>query len=266
MGHLPPDSGARAVQTFSHQAKGGKMFGSKKTKKGCSRRRNRGHGESGFTLIEMIAVMAVISVTATIAVPKLTAARARANEVSAIQALKSIHSAEYRLKLQGSIDANHDGVGEFGFLQEISGVRGLRSNLSERLDPAFFSAAYGAVDSGGRVQRSGYFFRMFLPGAGAAPLGEGSKTAAYLAVDADLAQGYFGVYAWPVSFGRSGTRTFFINQDGALLASPNDKTHYSGTANPPAGLAAYINGATAMTNSIANRSLANDGQTWVEIQ
>ncbi len=236
------------------------MFGRKKRKAG------RGHGEDGFTLIEVITVMAIISVTTSIAVPKLTAARARANEVSAIQALKSMHSAQFRLKLQGTIDANHDGVGEFGFLQEIAGVREIRSGSGERLDPAFFSAAYGAVDSGGRVQRSGYFFHLFLPGAGAVPLGEGSKTAAYPAVDGELAQGYFAVYAWPVSYARSGTRAFFINQEGTLLASPNDKSHYSGTANPPSGLAAYLQGATAMTSSIANRAVANDGQTWVEIQ
>ncbi len=230
------------------------------------KKKGKGHRESGFTLIEVIVVMAIISVTATIAVPKLTAARARANEVSAIQALKSMHSAQYRLKLQGSIDSNHDGVGEFGFLQELSGVRDLRSGSGERLDPAFFSAAYGAVDSGGRVQRSGYFFHLFLPGAGAVPVGEGSKTASYPAVNAELAQGYFAVYAWPVSYSRSGTRAFFINQEGALLASRNDQTHYSGTANPPAGMAAFINGATAMTSSIANRVAGNDGQTWVELQ
>jgi prepilin-type N-terminal cleavage/methylation domain-containing protein len=236
------------------------MFRKNKKKNGKS------HGESGFTLIEMIAVMAIISVTATIAVPKLTAARARANEVSAIQALKSMYSAQFRLKLQGTIDANHDGVGEFGFLQEISGVRAIRSNPGERLDPAFFSAAYGAVDVGGRVQRSGFYFHAFLPGAGAVPLGEGSKTAAYPAVDGEFAQGFFAVYAWPVSYGRSGTRAFFINQEGSLLASPNDKTRYSGAVNSPSGMAAYINGATAMTSSIANRTVANDGQTWVEIQ
>ncbi len=233
---------------------------------GRKKKWGKGHSESGFTLIEVLVVMTIISVTATIAVPKLTAARARANEVSAIQALKSIYSAEFRLKLQGSIDANHDGVGEFGFLQEISGVRDLRSGSGERLNPAFFSAAYGAVDSGGRVQRSGYFFHFFLPGAGAVPVGEGSKSAAFPAVDGELAQGFFAVYAWPVSYARSGTRAFFINQEGALLASKNDKTHYSGTANPPSGMAAYINGATAMTSSIANRVTANDGQTWVELQ
>jgi type IV pilus assembly protein PilA len=49
---------------------------------------------SGFSLIELLIVIAIILIIVTIAVPKLNNARMNASETAAIGALRAIHSAE----------------------------------------------------------------------------------------------------------------------------------------------------------------------------
>ena len=50
--------------------------------------------KSGFSLIELLIVIAIILIIVTIAVPKLNNARMNASETAAIGALRAIHEAE----------------------------------------------------------------------------------------------------------------------------------------------------------------------------
>lgn len=50
--------------------------------------------EFGFSLIELLIVITIIVIILTFAVPKLTKARMQAQEVAAVQAIRTIHSAE----------------------------------------------------------------------------------------------------------------------------------------------------------------------------
>ena len=52
------------------------------------------HNMRGFTLIELMIVIAIIAIIAAIAIPNLLDARKAANESSAIASLRAIHSAQ----------------------------------------------------------------------------------------------------------------------------------------------------------------------------
>jgi prepilin-type N-terminal cleavage/methylation domain-containing protein len=58
------------------------------------RRQNKMKNEKGFSLVELLIVVAIIAIIAAIAVPSLLTARQAANEASAIQGLRTIGSAE----------------------------------------------------------------------------------------------------------------------------------------------------------------------------
>ena len=227
--------------------------------------------ESGFTLIELMIVVAIIAIIASIAIPNLMAARINANESAAIATLKNLSSSQAQTQASGVIDANTNGAGEYGYFQELSGVRNVKAGAlggsegTSRVTPPVLSGAFGNVDTNGRILRSGYYFHMYLPGANAAWLAEAARTAAYPAVDASQAEVLWAAYAWPASFGNSGKRAFFVNQAGDVLQSANATTRYSGTSTVPAATAVLMSSATnksSMNHSLAVNTIANDGSAW----
>lgn len=142
-----------------------------------SRLRNRRVNQRGFSLIELLIVIAIILIILSIALPQMSKSRMHAQEMAGIAQLKTINQAQVQYQSQ---------FGQFA------------TSLAQLGPPASAGAAEGPEAAG------------LIPASLA-----GGTASGYVYAIAPAAGGY-ALTAVPKTFGSTGRRTFYSDQTGIV--------------------------------------------------
>ena len=185
----------------------------------------------GFTLIELMIVVAIIAIIAAIAIPSLLRSRMAANQTAAAAACKAFAEAE---EIFHRTDYNGDGVLEYS--TALSGVNSLLEKSLGSGDLALVDRAFGAAegDPGTATPKAGYVFRVLTQQG---PTATGGQRVYYAGTHMTLG---YACSAVAGAYDSTGRDSFMINGNGTIFqadrsfASTGHVTWFDPTTTAPA--------------------------------